>query len=197
MSGGSTGCGPAQQKRAMADPRKKTRLSSPLMFAFRDAHRARDARVHVGQKNVAGQEALPSRKSMRAAINEIQLREELTRDLDLLMNTINLASIIDLDEAPQVRDSIVNFGLTDIGNRTIDENRVADIVDEIRTAIVRFEPRLIEKTIDVARDPTADAGVLQIRFNVSGEMACDPVAVPVEFIADLEVTSGKLAIRKR
>ncbi len=167
------------------------------MFAFRDAHRARDSRVHVGQTNAAGQEALSSRKSMRIAINEIQLREELTRDLDLLMNTINLASTLDLDDAPQVRDSIVNFGLTDIGNRTIDENRVADIVDEIKAAIARFEPRLIEKTVDVARDRTADAGVLQIRFNVTGEMACDPVAIPVEFVADLEVTSGKLAIRRR
>ncbi len=181
----------------MADVRKKTRLSPPLMFAFRDAHRAKDSRLAVGQSNSGGNEILSSRKSVRIAINENQLRGELTRDLDMLMNTTNMASTIDLSDAPEVMRSIINFGLPDIVNRSIDEHRVGDIVDEIKTAILAFEPRLISKSIGVSRDITVDAGVLAIRFNLSGEMACDPVAIPVEFVADLEVGSGKLAIRKR
>lgn len=181
----------------MADVRKKTRLSSPLMFAFRDAHRARDSRVHVGQANIVGEQVMASRKSIRIAISEKQLESELKQDLDMLMNTTNLASTIDLEEAPEVRASIVNYGLPDIVNLSIDENRVADVAGDIRTAINAFEPRLIRKTVQVTRDHGVDAGALQIRFNVTGDMACDPVAIPVEFIADLEVASGKLAIRKR
>lgn len=181
----------------MADIRKKTRLSPPLMFAFRDAHRSRDSRLSVGQSSSSGTEVLSSRKSVRIGISETQLRGELTRDLDMLMNTTNLGSTIDLSAAPEVERSIVNYGLPDIVNRTIDENRVDNIVDEIKAAIFAFEPRLIAGTLGVARDELADAGVLAIRFNVTGEMSCDPVAVPVQFVADLEVGSGKLSIKKR
>lgn len=181
----------------MADVRKKTRLSPPLMFAFRDAHRAKDSRVHVGQSNVAGAEVMSSRKSIRVSISETQLRAELTRDLDMLMNTTNMASSIDLSDAPEVRRSIVNFGLPDIVNRTIDETRVEDIADEIKEAVNAYEPRLIRKSVQVTRDDTVEASTLAIRFNVTGDMVCDPVAIPVEFVADLEIASGKLAIRKR
>jgi len=180
----------------MAYARKKTRLSPPLMFVFRDAHRAKDARVPVGAQNASGTEVLSARKSIRIGITETQLRAELTRDLELLMNTTNMASAVDLTDATEVERSIVNFGLPDIVNRTIDENRVAAIVDEIRDAIRAFEPRLIGNTVKVERDRFADAGVLAIRFEVSGEMTCEPVAVPVQFVADLEVGTGKLAIRK-
>jgi type VI secretion system protein ImpF len=181
----------------MAEIRKKTRLSPPLMFAFRDAHRSKDSRLSVGQSTTSGKEVLSSRKSVRIGITEAQLRSELTRDLDMLMNTTNMGSTIDLSDAPEVERSIVNFGLPDIVNRTIDENRVEDIVDELKAAILAFEPRLIASTLGVARDLKADAGVLAIRFNVTGEMSCDPVAVPVQFIADLEVGSSKLSIRNR
>ena len=181
----------------MAVVRKKTRLSPPLMFAFRDAYRSKDSRVAVGQSNVSGTEVLSSRKSVRIGITEAQLRAELMRDLDILMNTTNLGSAFDLSEEPEVERSIVNFGLPDIVNRSIDENRVENIVDEIKTAILAFEPRLIARALKVTRDQTVDVGVLGIRFNVSGEMSCDPVAVPVQFIADLEVGTSNLSIRKR
>lgn len=181
----------------MAEIRKKTRLSPPLMFVFRDAHKAKDSHLSVGQSNTSGKEVLSSRKSVRIGISEAQLRAELTRDLDILMNTTNMGSTIDLSNVPEVERSVLNFGLPDIVNRTIDENRVEAIVDELKTAILGFEPRLIAQSLFVARDLKTDAGGLAIRFNVTGEMSCDPVAVPVQFVADLEVGSGKLAIRKR
>ncbi|MCX7324125.1 MAG: GPW/gp25 family protein [Hyphomicrobiales bacterium] len=139
----------------------------------------------------------PARRCCPRANPSASESRKPTRDLDCLMNTTNLGSTIDLSDYPEVERSIVNFGLPDIVSRTIDENRVEAIVDDIKDAILAFEPRLIPGSLRVARDPNADAGVLAIRFNVSGEMSCDPVAVPVQFIADLEVGTSNLAIRKR
>ena len=34
-------------------------------------------------------------------------------------------------------------------------------------------------------------------FIVSGEMACDPAAVAVEFVADIEIDTGKMLVGKR
>jgi type VI secretion system protein ImpF len=182
----------------MAEVNKQARLGLPVMFAFRDAHAAKDAKVSgAGRGKAAEGRVVVARASLRASITEPQLRAELARDLDALLNTTNLASAIDLSEHEEVRRSIVNFGLPDIINRTIDENRANDIVDEIREAVIVFEPRILKDTIKVKRDNTIDAATLAIRFLVSGEMACNPVAVPVEFVADLEVGMGKLGLRKR
>ena len=181
----------------MASQGKGTRLSPPLMFAFRQAHKEKDARKKIDGRDEAGVRVIATRKSLKASVNEGQLRAQLSRDLDMLMNTTNMQSADDISDFPFVTRSIVNYGIPDIVNRTIDEVRTASIVDEIETAIIVYEPRLIRKTISVVRDETVDAAELRIRFYVKGEMSCDPVAVPVEFVADLEVASGKLAITKR
>ena len=181
----------------MNEGRKTQRLSLPLMFAFRDAHAQKDAKKRRIDRQAGAGRVIASRAALSASITEPQLRAELVRDLDALLNTTNLGSVIDLSECEEVRRSILNFGLPDIVNRTIDENRANDIVDEIKEAVTIYEPRIIAGTIKVSRDRSIDAATLAIRFVVNGEMACNPVAVPVEFIADLEVGTGKLGIRKR
>ena len=59
---------------------------------------------------------------------------------------------------------------------------------------MNFEPRLVRDTIHVARDTAIDAADLKVRFIVTGGPDCDPVNVPVEFVADVEVDSGKIKI---
>lgn len=174
-----------------ADP-----LSPPLMFAFREAHDKRDARVVIDKRD-DGVRVIAGRKARKGAITEGQLREQLAYDLNALLNTVNMESGFDLTEFPHVRESILNYGIPEISNRTIDEDRVADIVDEIRTALLQFEPRLVRETLHVARDETVDPDSLNIRFAVSGEMACDPAAVAVEFVADIEIDTGKMRVGRR
>lgn len=180
----------------MADIRKTTRLSAPLMFAFRDAHRAKDAKTHLDLRDDKGQRVIAARKSRRASITEAQLRTEVMRDLDALLNTTNIAASVDLSDAPIVARSILNFGLPDIVSRTIDESAVDDIPAEVEEAIATFEPRLIRKTLKVTRDLSIDPTSLAIRFIVKADLACDPVALPVEFVADMESASGKMTVRK-
>jgi type VI secretion system protein ImpF len=181
----------------MAGPSKSDRLSPPLMFAFREAHREKDARKQIDLRDESGVRILAGRRTIRGSITESQLRAQLAIDLTALMNTVNLHTTLDLAPFPDVRVSILNFGIPEISNRTIDEYRTADIVTEIETALLTYEPRLIPNTIQVARDETIDESTLGIRFIVTGEMACDPVAVPVHFVADLEIDTGKVLLTGR
>jgi type VI secretion system protein ImpF len=130
-------------------------------------------------------------------VTEGQLREQLSLDLNALLNTVNMEAGFDLGDFPRVRESILNYGVPEISNRSIDEDRVADIADEIRTALLLFEPRLVADTLTVTRDMTVDPFSLNIRFAVSGEMVCDPAAVAVEFVADIEIDTGKMRVGKR
>jgi type VI secretion system protein ImpF len=181
----------------MVSPGKKDRLSPPLMYAFRSAFEARDAKKKIDLRDEGGERVIASRRvSLRTAISEPVLRREVASDLESLMNTVALESSLDLDAAPQVRRSILNYGLPDLAHRTIDEFSLGDIKDEIRTVLSNFEPRLLPETIRVARDEDIDQGELKIRFIVNAELFCDPVNVPVEFIAEVELDSAKVQISR-
>ena len=181
----------------MAKNPRGMRLSPPLMFAFREAFRVKDARTREQRREQDSERVVATRRSVRASVSEPQLRAQLSRDLDTLLNTTNLASAIDLEPFPAVACSIVNFGIPDIVHRTIEDAGTDQVAEEIERAVTTFEPRLIRHTVKVRRDMTVDLGAHEIRFVVSGDMACDPVAVPIQFVADLEVVSGKLAVEKR
>jgi type VI secretion system protein ImpF len=131
----------------------------------------------------------------RQVITESSLRREVSRDLDALLNTVALEATIDMENAPNVRKSILNFGLPDIALHTIDETAVDQIPDEIRTAIANYEPRIAPDTLRIARDKQVDPVELKIRFVIRGELVCYPVHVPVEFVADI-VESGKIVVNR-
>jgi type VI secretion system protein ImpF len=180
----------------MVGPGKKDRLSPPLMSVFRGAFEARDAKKEIDLRDEGGERIIASRRSSRAALTEPALRREVARDLESLMNTIAMGSSQPLDEFGHVRRSILNYGFPDIAHRTIDENSISDLKDEIRAVLMNYEPRLIPSSVKVARDGTVDQTALKIRFTVNADLFCDPVNVPVEFIAEVEMDSGKIQISR-
>lgn len=179
----------------MAGPSKRSRLNSPLMYAFRGAHEARDGKKTAEQREEANERVVQSRRSTaRVAITEPMLRQEVARDLDVLMNTVSLDSSFDLEGFEHVRTSILNYGFPDLTHRTIDESSMADVRGEIETVLTAFEPRLIAASIHVTRDASVDAAELKIRFIIRADLSCEPLNVPVEFVADVELDSGKMLI---
>jgi type VI secretion system protein ImpF len=112
------------------------------------------------------------------------------------MNTIALESSINLESSEYVRRSILNFGFPDLTHRTIDENSLDEIRDEIKTVLVRFEPRLLPETVRVGRDAMVKQAELKIRFVVNAELFCDPVNVPVEFLAEVELDTAKIQVSR-
>ena len=180
----------------MAKVSSKTRLSPPLMHVFRASHAAKDAKQRVDLRDEAGERLLSSRRLRpRQVITERVLREEVARDLDALLNTVALESTIDLSETPHARKSILNFGIPDVSSRTIDENAVNNIPAEIKAAIINFEPRLAAHSLQIERDTSIDPTELKVRFIVRADLTCDPVHVPVEFIADM-IEGGKITVNR-
>ena len=180
----------------MANSNRQSRLSPPLMHVFRNAHEAKDAKRIIDQRNEAGERVIASRRlRARQVVTENMLRREVSRDLDALLNTVALDATVDMEHAPHVRKSILNFGIPDIAVRTIDENGVNEIPEEIRTAIINYEPRIAANSLRIARDTEVDPVELKVRFVIRGELVCHPVHVPVEFVADI-VESGKIVINR-
>jgi type VI secretion system protein ImpF len=180
----------------MAGINSKTRLSPPLMQAFRAAHVAKDAKKPVELRNEQGDRVIAGRRLRpRQVLPEQVLRQEVGRDLDNLLNSIALESTLDLTDAPHVRKSILNYGIPDIAHRTIEEVGVDHIPEEIREALITFEPRLAAASVRVTRDMSIDPVELKVRFIVRADLTCDPVHVPVEFVADV-IDTGKIVVNR-
>ena len=174
--------------------RPNDRLAPPLIHAFRAAHRERDAAVKVDIREDGERVLAPRRVATRAPITETELRRLVGSDISALLNTINLESAEDLTNAPEVRKSILNFGFPDLARVAIDENRVLGVAKQLETALHDFEPRLAPESIKVRRDESVSPEELRVRFLISAELRVQPVDVPMEFIAELELNSGKIKI---
>lgn len=182
----------------MNGPISRKRLRPPLMFAFREAHLERDAKVALDLRDEGGERVLANRRAApRAAITEPKLRREIAIDLEGLVNTINLASSVDLSEFEHVGRSILNHGFPDLANRSIDEHRVDLIREDMIAVLLGYEPRLIRESIAVEQDDSLDRAELKVRFLVRADLNCEPLNLPVQFVADLELDTGKMAIRSR
>ena len=95
-----------------------------------------------------------------------------------------------------MRKSILNFGFPDLASRSIDERAVSDISRQIEATLATFEPRLAKSSIKARRDDSVAADELRVRFLVSAELRVQPLDVPVEFTAEVELDSGKVRIER-
>jgi type VI secretion system protein ImpF len=175
--------------------KKSERLAPPLMFAFRTAHEKRDAAKALDLRDAHGERVIaPRRAPSRAPISESGLRREVNSDLVDLLNTTNLGAAIDLEDAPEVALSVLNFGFPDLSAWTIDENRLLELSREIERSLAIYEPRLASATLKVSRDPFVDIEALRIKFFIKADLRTEPIDVPVEFVAEVELDSGRIAI---
>jgi type VI secretion system protein ImpF len=180
----------------MAKADRGQQFQVPLMYAFRDAFREGDARKN-NDVRVDGERVISGRSTLRrSGAAESLLREDLAIDLVSLLNTIDLASVIDLADLPYVSRSVVNFGLYDLTHLTSDETRVEDVGRNLATALLQHEPRLKRETLHVERDKEFDDVTQRIRLNVAAEMSSRPFDVPVEFVAEVDLGSGKVSLTR-
>ncbi len=165
------------------------------MYAFRAAHGKRDAKARLDLRDEAGERVIaPRRVTSRAPISESELRREVMTDLVDLFNTTNLAAAEDLSAATAVRGSVLNYGFPDLSRRTLDENGLGEIAREIAVALGDFEPRLERSSIQARRDASARSDELKLRFLVKADLLARPINVPVEFVAEVELDTGKIKI---
>lgn len=78
----------------------------------------------------------------RRAISTRRLREYVCRDLAALLNCASLDATLDLTAYPEVRSSVLNFGMPSLAGRTARSVDPKQIAATIEGAIRRFEPRL-------------------------------------------------------
>lgn len=180
----------------MAAKRDSDRFQVPLMCAFRDAFEAGDARKRIEERS-GGEKVVSSRASIaRRGADEARLKRNLVIDLLALVNTIDLGSTVELSELEHAGSSVLNFGLPDIAHLTSEEAGVEEVARHLAEALRRHEPRLNPDTLVVEREKIADDVNHHVRFHVRADMLCRPMDVPIDFVAEIEVASGKVLLTR-
>ena len=135
---------------------------------------------------------------LRASITSLQeIRDCVKRDLDWLLNSHHYAPQEDLEEYPELFSSVINFGLPDLAGKTASGVDVHELEKLLRTAILRFEPRIIRRTLKVRF--MADESMLDhnaLTFEIEGELWSEPVPVHLHLRTQLELEDGEVMVRE-
>ncbi|GGC32206.1 hypothetical protein GCM10011371_19560 [Novosphingobium marinum] len=127
--------------------------------------------------------------------NESALRSTVRRELGWLLNTTNLESSIDLDPYPQVKTSVLNYGVPDMAGKAISNRLVLKRARDIRQAILAFEQRVEKSSLEV--EPLAEVErENSITFVIQADVRSAVRAIPVKIRTDLEVDTASMTVRE-
>lgn len=129
-------------------------------------------------------------------IDVTRLREIIQRDLHWLLNTINFGSDLDPDTNPETACSVLNYGIADVSGSAATHARADEIKAAIRTAIERFEPRLLPETLEVSLRKEGDKRGALVSFDIRAELWAEPVPMDLYLRTQLDVTTGQVTIRR-
>jgi type VI secretion system protein ImpF len=119
----------------------------------------------------------------------IKLKQSVMRDLEWLLNAGCLETTQDLSDYPQVKMSVLNYGLPDLSGTTASNVDSTTLERMLRQAIVNFEPRILADSLKVRvtnRDQHNN-----IIFEIEGELWAQPTPerLYLKTILDLELGS--------
>jgi type VI secretion system protein ImpF len=132
----------------------------------------------------------------RRAMSMRRLREAVLRDLGWLLNACGIDDVMDLEQYPEVRRSVINFGLRSQAGRNISSLDPQDVARRIRDAIAYFEPRLSQiRVVPEAREDAS--GVMTLSFLVEAELWGQPVAQHLSLRTSIDIETGDVVIGER
>lgn len=127
--------------------------------------------------------------------NEAAMRNSVRRELNWLLNTVNLAAVQDLTPYPQVQTSVLNYGLPDLTGRVSTAGAVMTRARDIEAAIRTYEPRLDGDKLSV--ETSAEVGIDNaVSFVIRGDIVSAVRAMPVKYFANVEVETGEAVVRE-
>ncbi len=121
-----------------------------------------------------------------------RLRESVIRDLEWLLNTGCLEGSQDLEDYPEVRRSVVNYGITDLSGTWARGKDTALMERSLRQAIVNFEPRILPHSLKVSVKIDEDEmSPNTMVFEIQGELWWQPLPEQFYLKTTLDLELGK------
>lgn len=126
-----------------------------------------------------------------------QMRQAVLRDLAWLFNatqSLKPAEVAGLDE---VRGSVINYGLPSLSGTTVTSVDTGSLEQQIRRAILDFEPRIMAETLrvqTVAVDSLLDQHNT-LSLQITGNMWAQPVPFELMLRTEVDLETGQVQLQ--
>jgi type VI secretion system protein ImpF len=130
-------------------------------------------------------------------MSKSQIREAVLRDLSWLLNSVQPLSKAVTTQFPQAADSVLNYGLPAMSGQLASRIDVSVLERTIKQAILRFEPRVMEDSLEVRA--LEASSVLDthnvIEFEIHGFMWAQPVPLELLLRTQVDLEAGQVEVR--
>ena len=126
-----------------------------------------------------------------------QIREAVQRDLGSLLSAGCLETTEDLEAYPEVRRSVLNFGILDLAGATAADANTEDIERMLHRSICDFEPRILPETLRVR--VTTNPAEMRRRamvFEVEGKIWSQPMPLRLFWHTEVDLETGDAKVRE-
>lgn len=135
--------------------------------------------------------------SSQQSMSQKQFKEAVIRDLGWLLNSVALDVCLDLEKFPEVRRSVLNYGLPDMSGHTSSNVDVHVMESSIRKAIQQFEPRIIRNSLKVKVHSNPDEmSHNSLIFEIAGSVFGQPSPFQVVLKSELDLECGEFQLKE-
>ncbi len=131
----------------------------------------------------------------RRVISMTRLRSLVRRDLGWLLNTGHMESLQDLSEFPEVRRSVLNYGLPDLSGAAVSGLTEDQIERMVKAAILSYEPRILPNSVRVRTRISPDRfNRNAIVFEIVGQLWAQPMPAELFLKTELDLETGDVSV---
>ena len=129
------------------------------------------------------------------SMSQKEFKDAVIRDLGWLLNSVSLDVVVDLEPYPEVKHSVLNYGLPDISGHTSSTVNVKTIERSLIQAIRDFEPRIIRNSlrVKVHSDPS-DMSHNSLVFEIEGAVFGQPSPFQIVLRSELDLECGEFKV---
>lgn len=125
-----------------------------------------------------------------------RLKELVVRDLGWLMNCNNYEHVRNLDDYPEVKRSVVNYGVPDFAGASLSATDLAEMERSITEAIIAFEPRIIPSTLSVSANLGNSIAYSRktVTLEIGGRIWATPYSLEFLLQSELDLDTGAVVL---
>jgi type VI secretion system protein ImpF len=142
----------------------------------------------------------PERKlesAQERTVTDAELRDLVRRDLTWLFNTTHMETGIDFEHYPNVKTSVLNFGLPDLTGRMLSSIDTERLRTHVLETIRNYEPRLMRDSITIGvRVGASRSGTGALIIDIKSDLWAEPLPLALYLRTEVDVESGRVAVNE-
>jgi type VI secretion system protein ImpF len=127
-----------------------------------------------------------------------RLHDLVLRDLAWLLNCESFENLESLDEVPEVRRSVLNYGIPALSGTTLSGTDLPKLERRVCEAINTFEPRILKESLVVrAAASESEMSRKSLTLEIEGELWAQPIPMRLFLRTEVDLDTGNVTVREQ